>query len=50
MLGVSAAAEGSQREQQWSSECEEKCSSKRKGNRNLFLTGGSSQKGRIERT
>ena len=31
MFGVNAADEGLQMEQQWSSECEEKCSSKRKG-------------------
>ena len=42
MFCVNAAAEGSQN----GSECEEKCSSKRKGKRNLFLTDGSSQKDR----
>ena len=50
MFGVSAAAEGHRGEQHWSSEREEKCRSKKKGKRNLFLRGESSQKGKIERT
>ena len=53
MFGVNAAAEGSQRRTAVVLRMRREmqlCSLKRKGRRNLFLTDGSNQKGRTERT